>query len=106
MYDLTAQDCDAGYYCSGSSGSATQNRCEFNEKCETGTLYPEQCLFNEYTASITTDTCLACDAGKTCPGGTTYDCEGGKYCIDNTETYCPPGKYGTYNSATTISKTG
>ena len=30
MYDLSSKDCDAGYYCSGSSGSATQNRCDFN----------------------------------------------------------------------------
>ena len=71
-YDLTGtnKDCDAGYYCALNAITATQNQCILNEKCVSGTLYPEQCLFSQFTTTAASDTCTECDDGKTCPGGT------------------------------------
>ena len=45
IWDLSGstKDCQQGYYCETGAVNARQKDCKFDEKCVTGTLYPEQC---------------------------------------------------------------
>lgn len=69
MSDLSAQDCEAGYYCEQSATTGRQNQCTYDEKCVSGTLYPEQCAPEEYTISTKADSCDICGAGNRCASG-------------------------------------
>ena len=114
MSDLTAQDCEAGYYCAKNAINARQNACGYDEICTTGTLYPVQCAPEEYTPTSKASICTTCNAGKRCKAGSVSDCEAGTFCAGNTVSYCPPGKYGksldvgmsTEGSACTNCETG
>ena len=94
LYDLSAKDCDEGYYCEGASSTSTQSPCDYDQECPTGSFSPTNCEPEEWTAATKQGSCQTCDPGKTCSGGIESDCSSGTYCSGNTVTYCEPGKYG------------
>jgi hypothetical protein len=92
---VTAQNCEAGYYCELKAINGRQNACDYDVKCVIGTTYPEKCAPEEYTPTSKASSCSTCADGKRCTGGSVTDCLAGTFCKDNTVSYCPPGKYGT-----------
>ena len=96
LWDLsgTTNDCEEGYYCQTSAVNARQYSCDYDEYCESGTLWPVKCRPEEYTPTSKASSCTTCNAGKRCVGGSVTDCAAGTYCAGNKVTSCPPGYYG------------
>lgn len=93
-------NCDAGYYCPGSSISATPaTECAAGEYCPAGSSMATKCPAGTHSAGARASVCAACPAGSYCVAGTSapVDCPAGFYCPENTtrsdEFPCEIGKY-------------
>jgi hypothetical protein len=96
--------CDAGYYCTASSASATQHVCgNVGFYCAAGSTIPSAVTSGHYSTPTTVDSTMRtaemrCEAGYYCSGGEKHSCPIGHYCPAGSagkipcvdpSTYCP-----------------